>query len=56
MGKLDNDPKPHNHSGMAFFLQILRRLRGNRQKAKLNSREELEAFKRDAIENRSKHY
>ncbi len=41
---------------MKRLLQLLQRLTGNKRKPPLHTAEELECFKRDAIENRGKHY
>ena len=41
---------------MKRLLQFLQRLTGKPQKVSLHTPEELECFKRDAIENRRKHY
>lgn len=41
---------------MKGFLLILQRLFGKTRKMPLHTPEELECFKRDAIENRRKHY
>jgi len=41
---------------MKRILQLLQRFTGKPQKLSLHTPEELECFKRDAIENRKKHY
>ena len=41
---------------MKSFLLLVQRLLGKTQKIPLHTPEELECFKRDAIENRRKHY
>ena len=41
---------------MKRLLQFLQRLTGKPQKILLHTPEELDCFKRDAIENRKKHY
>ena len=41
---------------MKRLLRLLRRLRGVKVKTPLHTPEELECFKKDAIENRGKHY
>nr|WP_272106444.1 hypothetical protein [Synechococcus sp. AH-551-E02] len=41
---------------MKRLLVLLQRLTRGRQKSSLHTPEELECFKRDALENRSKHY
>ena len=41
---------------MKGFLLLLQRLLGKTRKMQLHTPEELECFKRDAIENRRKHY
>ena len=41
---------------MKRLLQFLQRLTGKPQKVSLQTPEELDCFKRDAIENRKKHY
>ena len=46
---------PHNDV-MKRLLQFLQRLMGKPQKISLHTPEELDCFKRDAIENRRKHY
>ena len=45
----------HNCS-MQQILRLVRRLTGQRVKSPLHTPEELECFKRDAIDNRAKHY
>ena len=42
--------------GMKRLLKLLQRLMGKTEKPSLHTPEELECFKRDAIENKSKHY
>ncbi|MDA9762105.1 hypothetical protein N9C84_03445 [Desulfobacterales bacterium] len=42
--------------GMKRLLRLIKRLTGKMQKPPLHTPEELECFKRDAIENRGKHY
>ena len=42
--------------GMKRFLALLQRLTGRHQKLPLHTAAELECFKRDALENRGKHY
>ena len=39
-----------------FLIQLLQTLRGHTPKPPLNTPEELEVFKRDAIDNKGKHY
>ena len=46
---------PQN-GGMKRLLQFLQRLIGKAEKPLLHTPEELECFKRDALENRGKHY
>ncbi|MDP7994068.1 MAG: hypothetical protein RAK21_03805 [Synechococcus sp. SP2 MAG] len=41
---------------MKRLLRLIKRLKGKTQKTPLHTPEELECFKRDAIENRRKHY
>ena len=41
---------------MKHLLRLLQRLMGTTQKPPLHTPEELECFKRDAIENKAKHY
>ena len=41
---------------MKRLLRLIKRLTGKTQKPPLHTPEELECFKRDAIENRGKHY
>ena len=41
---------------MKRLLRLIKRLTGKTQKPPLHTQEELECFKRDAIENRGKHY
>ena len=41
---------------MKRLFRLLQRLIGQTQKPPLHTHEELECFKRDAIENRGKHY
>jgi len=52
--------RPENNQGqtgcMKRLLQFLQRLMGKSQKISLHTPEELDCFKRDAIENRRKHY
>ena len=41
---------------MEQLMRLLQRLKGKKTKPLLHTSEELECFKRDAIENRAKHY
>ena len=41
---------------MKRLLQLLRRWTGQQEKPPLHTPEELECFKKDAIDNRGKHY
>ena len=41
---------------MKHLLRLLQRLMGTTQKPPLHTPDELECFKRDAIENKAKHY
>ncbi|MDC0315404.1 hypothetical protein OAL32_00580 [Synechococcus sp. AH-551-G15] len=52
---LDQDG-PSQTDDMKRLLRLLKRLTGKAQKPPLHTPEELECFKRDAIENRGKHY
>ena len=52
---LDQDG-PSQTDDMKRLLRLLKRLTGKAQKHPLHTPEELECFKRDAIENRGKHY
>ncbi len=67
--RLAKKRKPHSHQDcklrrvnllhngdMKRLLQFLQRLTGKPQKVSLHTPEELDCFKRDAIENRRKHY
>ena len=67
--RLAKKRKPHSHQDcklrrvnllhngdMKRLLQFLQRLTGKPQKVSLHTPEELACFKRDAIENRRKHY
>ena len=47
---------PSQTDEMKRLLRLLKRLTGKTQKPPLHTPEELECFKRDAIENRGKHY
>ena len=51
-----NEGGPSQTDEMKRLLRLIKRLTGNTQKPPLHTPEELECFKRDAIENRGKHY
>ena len=44
------------NESMEHLMRLLQRLKGKKTKPLLHTPEELECFKRDAIENRAKHY
>ena len=48
--------RSRHNGGMKQLLQLLQRLMGKTPKPPLHTPEELECFKRDALENRRKHY
>ena len=53
-GARDEDKR--QSGGMKRFLALLLRLTDRNQKPPLHTAAELECFKRDALENRGKHY
>jgi len=51
-----NEGGPSQTDEMKRLLRLIKRLKGKTQKTPLHTPEELECFKRDAIENSGKHY
>lgn len=50
------EAEAEQNESMKRLLRLLQRLRGTTDKPPLHTPEELECFKKDAIENRGKHY